>query len=376
MIFSLILLFSVLIYGYFILRFAFGIGKIPYFTTQYQSPKTTFSIIVPFRNEAKVLPDLLLSLSQINYPRELFEIIFVDDDSTDGFQFDTYNFDFKVLKNVRKSNSPKKDAIEIAVLQAKKEWIVTTDADCLVPENWLKTLDAFIREHNVEMIAGPVTYYTNSDFLQHFQLLEFMGLQGATMGSFGISNPFMCNGANFAYTKNLFEKLNGFAGVNHISSGDVVFMLQKAIHATEFGISKIGYLKNHDFLVLTQPCFSWKALVHQRIRWASKTTAYKGFFSKSVAIAVFLGNFAIVVGLVFCLFGIIPFWDWYLIFALKIIADFVLQYKTGKFIQPRQIRFYVLSTLLYPFFSVGVALFSLKGNYEWRPPPTPSQGGE
>jgi glycosyltransferase involved in cell wall biosynthesis len=161
------LLLIVVVYGYFILRFAFGIGKVPYFTTQYQSPKTAFSIIVPFRNETKVLPDLLLSLSQINYPRELFEIIFMDDDSTDGFQFGTYNFDFKVLKNIRKSNSPKKDAIEIAVQHAKNEWIVTTDADCLVPENWLKTLDAFIREHNVEMIAGPVTYYTNDEFLQN-----------------------------------------------------------------------------------------------------------------------------------------------------------------------------------------------------------------
>ena len=62
----------------------------------------------------------------------------------------------------------------------------------------------------------------------------------------------------------------------------------------------------------------------------------------------------------------IPFWDWYLLFAIKIIVDFVLQYQTGKFIQPRQIRYYLFSTLLYPFFSVGVALRSFGGKYEWK----------
>lgn len=366
MIYSLVLFFIVLIYAYFVLRLAFGIGKIPYFTTQYQSPKTTFTIIVPFRNEAKLLPELLTSISALHYPTDLFEVILVDDASDDGFQIANYNFDFKVVKNIRKSNSPKKDAIETAIQQAKNSWIITTDADCLVPENWLKTLDAFIRENKIEMVVGAVSYQTNNEFLQHFQLLELMSLQGATIGSFGIQKPFMCNGANFAYRKKLFQTLNGFEDSNHIASGDDVFLLQKTIHSSEFGISKIGYLKSHDFLVLTYPCFSFKALIQQRIRWASKTTAYKSTFAKILALFIFLGNLVIVAGLFFCLIGIIPFWDWYLLFAIKISVDFVLQYQTGKFIQPRQIRFFILSTLLYPFFSVGIALRSFGGKYEWK----------
>lgn len=366
MIFSLVLFFFILVYVYFILRLAFGIVKIPYFTTQYQNPQTTFSIVIPFRNEAKVLPELLQSLSELNYSRELFEIILVDDDSDDGFRIETDFNNISVLKNIRKSNSPKKDAIETAINQAKSEWIITTDADCLVPENWLKTLDAFIRENEVEMVVGAVTYQTNDDFIQHFQQLELMSLQGATIGSFGIGKPFMCNGANFAYTKSLFQTLNGFADSSHISSGDDVFLLQKAIHSPDFGVSKIGYLKNHDFLVLTQPCFSWNSLLHQRIRWASKAPAYKSAFAKALAISVFMGNLAVVLGLLFCLFELIPFWDWYLLFGLKIIADFILQYKMGKYIQPRQIRYYLLSTLLYPFFSLVVAVLSLKGNYKWK----------
>ena len=366
MIYSIVLFFIIIVYSFFILLLAKGIKKVPYFTTEYKSPTTTFSIIIPFRNEAQLLPNLLQSISELNYPTDLFQVILVDDDSEDGFEIAHYNFDFKVLSNLRKSNSPKKDAIETAFLQAKNTWIVTTDADCLVPENWLKTLDAFIRENNVEMVIGPVSYQTNDDFLHHFQLLELISLQGATIGSFGINKPFMCNGANFAYSKNVFQSLNGFQDSNHIASGDDVFLLQKAIQSTEFGVSKIGYLKSHDFLVLTYPCFAFKELMHQRIRWASKTTAYKSVFAKTLALSVFLGNLAIVVGLLFCLFGGIPFWDWYLLFGIKISVDFFLQYQTGKFIQPRQIRYYLLSTLLYPFFSVWVALRSFGGKYEWK----------
>lgn len=366
MIFSLVLFFIIIVYAFFILLLAKGIKKVPYFTTEYQSPKTAFSIIIPFRNEAELLPELLKSISDLNYPADLFEVILVDDDSTDGFQIDKYKFDFKVLQNLRKSNSPKKDAIETAITQAKYSWIITTDADCLVPENWLKTLDSFIRENEVEMVVGAVSYQTNADFLQHFQLLELISLQGATIGSFGIGKPFMCNGANFAYNKNLFQRLNGFADSNHIASGDDVFLLQKALHSKEFGVSKMGYLKSHDFLVLTHPCFSLKALINQRVRWASKTTAYKSTFAKTLALFVFLGNFSIVLGLLFCIFGIIPFWDWYLLFGIKISVDFVLQYQTGKFIQPRHIRYYLLSTLVYPFFSVGIALRSFGGKYEWK----------
>ncbi len=366
MIYSLVLFLIILIYGYFILQLAFGIDKIPYFTTQYQSPKTTFSIIVPYRNEAKLLPDLLESISQLNYPTDLFEVLLVDDASDDGFQISEYSFDCKVLPNIRKSNSPKKDAVETAFREAKNTWVITTDADCLVPENWLKTLDAFIRENEYEMVVGAISYQTNDDFLQHFQQLELMSLQGATIGSFGISKPFMCNGANLAYSKNLFETLNGFTDSNHIASGDDVFLLQKALNSSHFGVSKIGYLKNHAFLVLTFPCFSWKNLLQQRIRWASKATAYKSIYAKTLAIFVFLGNLSIITGLLFCVFGVTPFWDWYLLFGIKIIADFVLQYKTGKYIQPKQISYYLFSTLWYPFFSVGVALLSIKGNYEWK----------
>jgi hypothetical protein len=74
------------------------------------------------------------------------------------------------------------------------------------------------------MIAG-VTYDCKTAS-HHFQQLDLVSLQGATIGSFGIGKGFMCNGANLAYKKSLFQELNGFRN-DTIASGDDVFLLQK-----------------------------------------------------------------------------------------------------------------------------------------------------
>ena len=59
-----------------------------------------------------------------------------------------------IIKNIRKSNSPKKDAIETAIEIAKNDWIITTDADCLVQKNWLNSIDNYIQNTNIKMIAS------------------------------------------------------------------------------------------------------------------------------------------------------------------------------------------------------------------------------
>ena len=76
------------------------------------------------------------------------------------------------------------------------------------------------------MIVAPVSLESNTTFLQQFQLIDFLSMQGATIGGFGIQQPFMANGANLAYQKELFIKLNGFENNNTIASGDDVFLLE------------------------------------------------------------------------------------------------------------------------------------------------------
>lgn len=302
----------------------------------------------------------------MNYPTGLFEVILVDDESTDKFQNINSKFQVSIIDNIRVSNSPKKDAISTAIPLVKTDWVITTDADCVVPENWLLSLDNYIQTHQVALIAGAVTYDCNNSFLHHFQQLDLASLQGATIGSFGLRKAFMCNGANLAYTKSLFEELNGFEGNNTIASGDDVFLLQKAMQSQNFGTEKAHYLKSENTIVATKPLDNWKSLFYQRVRWASKTGSYQSNFGKLLGLLVVAGNLISVLSYGLWVMGFIPLLYLFLLFFLKFIVDSILIYRTNQFLTKNKIRYLVLSSLLYPFFSVSVALYSLFGKYEWK----------
>ncbi len=343
----------------------YGFDKIETISDDYLQPKTSFSIIVPFRNEENDFLELLNSISSLNYPNILFEIVVVNDNSNDNsvlifnkWQSENPEISSKLLQNIRKSNSPKKDAISTAIYSIENEWIITTDADCVVNKNWLLAFDNFIQSSNFEMIIGSVSISNNNGFLNFFQFVDLLSLQGTTIGTFGINKPFMCNGANFAYTKKIFLKLNGFDGNDKIASGDDVFLLQKAFkHFPE----KVKYLKNKDSIVITKPEKSWSKLFSQRVRWASKTCSYDGFFGKFLAVIVLATNLFFAIGLFYIHFKI-----WIYLFLLKFIVDYILLFKTNIFIQGNNFIFPIVSSLCYPFFCVSVAFCSFFGSFEWK----------
>ncbi|WP_343705321.1 glycosyltransferase [Flavobacterium sp.] len=349
-----ILSISLLIYGFF---------KVKKYQITDLKPQTSFTIIVPFRNEKENLPILLESFSNLNYPTDLFEVILVDDNSDGKFYIPHFTFDVSQIDNIRVSNSPKKDAITTAMQEVKTDWVITTDADCIVPEKWLLIFDNYIQENKVSMLAGAVRYQCENSFFDHFQQLDLTSLQGATIGSFGLNKGFMCNGANLAYTKLLFKKLNGFDGNDKIASGDDLFLLQKAIEKFP---DEVHYLKADETIVTTKPTENWKALFHQRVRWAAKTSSYRSTFGKFLGLIVFFGNLSFVIGFFFMIFGI---WSYpiFVLFAFsKFVIDYVLLSITNQFLIKTRIKSLLLSSLLYPFFSSTVALYSLFGSYEWK----------
>jgi cellulose synthase/poly-beta-1,6-N-acetylglucosamine synthase-like glycosyltransferase len=359
-----------LIYSYFIIKLIIGFDKIKIFTAVDKSPKTTFSIVVPFRNEEKKLPHLLKSLSKLNYPKDLFEIIVIDDNSRDKSALIFNEWRMKngliqttLLNNLRLSNSPKKDAINRAVPVVKNEWIITTDADCVVKKNWLSTLDNFIQKNNPEMVVGGVIYKTKNNWFHQFQQLDLLSLQATTIGSFGIKKPFMCNGANFAYTKELFQKIGGFNIDNAIASGDDVFLLQKAV--AKFP-EKVHYLKNIEATVTTNPENNLYKLFMQRVRWASKTTSYSNSYAKALAVVVLLMNLSLVAGFVLFLFSAIYWKVLICLFFVKFILDYILLLKSATFFTKNKLLFVFASSFIYPVFVSVVGIYSLVGNYTWK----------
>jgi glycosyltransferase involved in cell wall biosynthesis len=366
-----IILFVVLvIYVVFILQLIIGFEKVKSFVRTDEKPKTAFTIIVPFRNEEKNLPKLLESFSKLNYPYKLIEVILVDDFSTDSservcirWRLEHEYLDTTLLENLRLSNSPKKDAIGRAMPIAKHDWIITTDADCIVNPNWLLTIDNYIQNNDAEMIVGAVIYKTKNNWFHQFQQLDLLSLQGTTIGSFGIGKPFMCNGANFAYTKKLFQELDGFNGNNKIASGDDVFLLQKAVAKVP---EKVHYLKNTETIVKTKPENDLFQLFMQRVRWASKTSSYQSGYAKFLAIIVLSMNLSLVCGLWFVVYGCCN-WKILLIpFLIKYLVDYCLLYKANKYLLKGKWLLPLASSLLYPFYSSLVGIYSLFGSFSWK----------
>lgn len=374
MIWLVILMFTC--YAILIVSLTIGFKKVDEFNEISKNNSTSFSVVIPFRNEVKNLPGLLESIAKLKYPKKLVEFILVDDDSSDNSVEVIKNFikihknnikpldcvrgDIRVIKNKRTSNSPKKDAITTAISIAKNNWIVTTDADCIVPENWLKSLDNYIQVRKPKMVVAPVNYKVENNFLEQFQLLDFMSMQGTTIGGFGIDFPFLCNGANFAYKKNEFLKLNGFEGNNTIASGDDIFLFEKFIKADK---NSVHYLKSKEAIVTTFPVKTWSNLIHQRTRWAAKTSSFSSIKVKLIGLLVLLTNALIL----FYLFAenlenlLIPF-------LVKIIIDLFLFLPTIRFFEHKSsfYKWYLFASLLYPFFSIFIIVNSLFFKYNWK----------
>ncbi len=359
----------VLLYSGYIWLLIIGLFKVKIRKTSDSVPKIKFSIIIPFRNEEHNLPRLLESIRQIKYPTEFFEIILVDDFSTDksastitNWRMQNGLFHTTVIENVLRSGSPKKDAINRAIPIVTNEWVLTTDADCILPPNILQSLSTYIAQNAVEMIVGPVKYDGKNSLLHHFQRLDMISLQGATIGSFGIKKPFMCNGANFSYSKKFFTDLGGFDGNLNVASGDDVLLLQKAIQRSP---SKVGYNKSLDAIVTTKPVDSWLKLINQRTRWAAKTKVYNSVFGEDLAFAVFLGNFSIVIAVILHIFKVLSIENLILLGGIKLVPDLILLFKSNAFLNRRFI-FPFFAAILYPFFTVFIAFNTIFGTYNWK----------
>ena len=370
---SVVIIFLTLLYIGLIGSFIIGFDRVKEFELSDLKPHTRFSIIIPFRNEETDLPFLLKSIEQLSYPKDYYEIIFVNDASNDHSVEIIESFigslgitpvEITVINNIRLTNSPKKDAITLAISQAKYDWIVTTDADCILPRYWLDCFDEHIQKHHSNVIAAPVTYIQTTGFLQHFQLLEILSLQGATIGGFGLKNPFLCNGANLAYKKKLFKTVQGFEGNNTIASGDDIFLLEKAVRLNH---KKVHYLKSQKAVVLTSAQTSLNDLIAQRIRWAAKTRAYNRLFGKVAGAIILFQNTIVVCSYVFTIAGWMSVMELLSILILKMGIDVILIYKTADFFQQKGcLRHYLFSALYYPLFTIYIAFSSLFTGYKWK----------
>lgn len=366
----LILMILLLLYLGSMIWVFIGITKLPYFLPSKSTPKTEFSIIIPFRNEADHLASLVRSLTKLNYPKSQYEILFINDASEDASEeiivaeMEGSGIAYRLFQNERYSQSPKKDAITLAVKKARFDWIAMTDADCRVPRVWLSYLGEFIEKNKPKMVCGPILFDTDTTLLKQFQFWDGLSLQAATIAGFGWNRPLLGNAANLTFKKNAFYEVNGFEGNNHLASGDDVFLMEKI---NQLYPGRIQYIKNSEATVTTQPVDSLKKLVTQRIRWASKTSKNKNWGARIIGSTVFLGNIAFIMALIACFIYPLEAGSFAFLLLLKLVTDTIILAIAASFFKKSMLSpFLFPCNMSYPFMVVWVFLNSWNGSYEWK----------
>jgi len=327
------------LYALLILYLLMGWERIKLFRSQPKIHHTKVSIIVPFHNEVETMGSCVAGMLTQQIQTTLFEIILVDDHSTDGSSELAAQLvsDFPKVSCIQNNAKGKKAALELGISKAQGELIVTADADCIYPSNWLSTLIDYYETHQPNLIIGPMELKTGKSFFQKFQALEYVSLMGSTAGAAGIGRPIMCNGANLAFKKEVYQQFsNPFK--REYTSGDDVFLLHqfKKLDAT-----KIHYLKSPEALVLTSGTSSIKEFFKQRFRWTSKAPGYKDADTIITATLVFGVSLLISVGI-----ALVPFFHSILkplgfIYGIKTVVDFCFFYRVAPFFGKKNLLWFV-----------------------------------
>lgn len=343
-------------YFYLILKIFRNLQKAETYTVP-EEPKTFVSVIVPCNNEENNLPDVLDSICLQNYPADLFEVIVVDDNSTDR----TYQIasGFKTSINVHtlyNNGSGKKQAIRTGISAASGNLIITTDADCLMGANWIRTIASFFENHKPDMIISPVQIKSTPGFFGRFQELEFLSLQGITAGTALSGDGIMCNGANLAFTAAAYLK-HSFNLHDEIPSGDDIFLLHSLKRA---GDSKILWLESQDSIIRTTPAQSVGAFLTQRTRWLSKVKSYTDISTLILGIVTFVTILVQIffMAAVFINPEFLP--QLVVVLLLKMVPDYlILMNCSRRYGRRLLLKWFLPAQLIYPFYVLAVALFSL-----------------
>ena len=325
------------------------------------------SIVIAMRNEAKHVDRLLQSILSQDYPRELVEIILVDDHSDDDTAEKVKRFLSNGVQFIQLEAGEglgKKAAINKGILVAKHDNIVLTDADCVFNKNWLTSLVTYKKKTDAVMVVAPVMLKENQKALDIFQTLDFISLQGMTMvgANTGLLN--MCNGANLMYSKSAFLQVNGFEGIDHLATGDDMLLMEKFNEAFP---GRIRYCYDSDAIVETASPETLKAFMLQRIRWAGKSTVYKSSTIKATLLLVYLLNFMLCSLLVASFFKKEFFMPWLAMTCIKTILELPFMYRVAVFFKRGQLLWWFLPMQpLHHAYIVLAGFFGLIGKVEWK----------
>lgn len=328
------------------------------------------SVLIPFRNESD---NILLSLASIenqNYPKNKFEVIYINDSSKDDSLKKICNaeksFNIKVISLPEDflPNAHKKRAVRYGIENCKGDIVVTTDADCIHRKEWLETLLRYY-DNETGFISGPVEFEYGKSLFEKVQRIEFAGLILAGAGLIGINKPAICNAANASYRKAAYKSVKGFDDNLNLSSGDDEILMQKI---WKQGNYKIKFCMNRDAVVTSLPNKTFNEFYHQRKRWASKGLFYTNRFLILKLFLIFIFYFSLVVQLLLGIFYSAVFLISFSIsFIMKMVFEYLILKKGVKLLfNKKLLEIFILTEFIHIPYIIFFSIAGTFGNYKWK----------
>lgn len=334
-------------------------------------PGVFISVIVPVRNEAQNIRHCIHSLQEQDYPEHLYEILIIDDHSEDDTSqiirtMAVENLRLLHLAEAGTTAAGKKPAIDYAIQHARGSLLITTDGDCRAPSRWLSCMASYYESHQPAFFTAPVVLQGADTLLERFQALDTLGMMVITGAGIAADIYYSSNGANLGYPREVYRSIGGFAGIDHLASGDDILLMHKI--ANQYP-GRIGFVKSRETTVRTHAAASWRAFWQQRLRWATKSRAYRHWAMKLVLLFIFLLCWAILLSPLLTIAygwrGLIPF---ALLFSMKAFADYRLLSRATRYFGYQQLITYFWSALLVHIFYINIVGLGANffSKYPWK----------
>jgi len=350
-------------YFIILLLIMLGLKRLKIKSTQVQP---TISVLIAARNEASRIRPGLESLSRLNYHSDRFEIIYVDDASSDGtvdiiekYSDKFENWKLICLKNKSTDMPGKKNALNEALKVATGELIFTTDADCQVPPDWLTNMTAYF-DPGTHMVLGHSPLQVKKGFAGIFLAFDnlFSAIVAAAPAKLGFAHTSV--GRNLAYRRSEIDQIDGYKALKKFRSGDDVHLTERFRRKSA---GKIDYCAHPATFVETLPPSTTREIFHQQIRKNSKVL-------KKSWPTVFL---SILLFITYMMFMFLPLvlsmlsGLWIVIIIIKTLLEFTaLTHAAFVFRKKKLIPWFLFFQLIYPFYVITFSLLGALQIYEWK----------
>lgn len=220
------------------------------------------SLIVPCYNEEIGVVKTLDSLLALDYPKELLQIVVVDDGSKDNTwnEMQKYKNHSSVLLLQKKNEGHKTSALNFALKHVSGDIIASVDADTYLPPNSLKRMiHYFINDKETMAVGSSVIINNPKTIVEHAQSAEYNLFFFSKKMLATVGGAMVVPGAFSAYRKEVFEKLGGYKTAHNWEDGELTYRIQAAGWKVD---------QAHDVFSYTNAPRTVKALFKQRLRWA------------------------------------------------------------------------------------------------------------